>query len=389
MKNPNTYDVVIVGSGPAGSFLGYLLATQTLKVLVVEKENLPRHKPCGGGLTKRSLSILPFDIGEVIEGHVFSCILRWGTDVIVKEPRNDPVITMVMRDRFDQFLVKKAIDAGATLCQGRAFESLSGKPGDLQVETSGGPVRARILVGADGVRSTVSKALGLWTRRDFVRALVGEVFYPEADVPEEFKNRAYFDFGVIPNGFGWIFPKKGRLSMGALSIPRGTVNLRDCLDAYISKIGLDRGAELEAVREHPLPSGPVRKNSVANQMGLLVGDAAGLVDPVTGEGIYYALREAEIASGIILDWFNMNGLSLEKYNSAVEREFAKELKYAARVAYLIYRIPDLSYKIFQSHGPKLGAFYLEILTGKGTYRELFSEFVKISSIIPSLLKLRS
>ena len=198
-----------------------------------------------------------------------------------------------MRDRFDYFLTQQAIRAGADVITDTTFKSISGSVGNLVIETSGGTFKSKILVGADGVNSRVAKALGLQSKRKTLTAIEGEVYFKQKEVINRFKTTAHFDFGIIPSGYGWIFPKDDHLSIGLLSVSRKPALLDKAVIRYLKMKGLDDSSEIRPLRGHLIPHCRSGRNIIANEKGLLIGDAAGYTDPVTGEGIYYAVRQTQ------------------------------------------------------------------------------------------------
>lgn len=384
MKSQVKYDVLIVGSGPAGALLGYLLARNSAKVLIIEKATLPRYKPCGGGLTKKALGALPFNISEIIEDYTYTANIFVYNELVFTKTLADPIIGMVMRNKFDHFLVRKAINAGATLQQDTNFKSLSGSIGNLSVGTSKGVFNTRIIVGADGVNSRVARSLDLRVRRNVMNGIEGEVFYENAEVVSRLKNSVHFDFGVIPYGYGWIFPKKDHLSIGVLTTSKKVKNVTRYFTSYLKMKGLSNFKQVEPLSSHLLPFGPEKKNVVANQKGLLVGDAVGLSDPITGEGIFYAIREAHLASEIMMNALESGYEYIESYNNILKDELMHELICAKRMSYMLYKVPSLSYKVLKSHGKKLGKYHVDIITGEKTYSDLQHKILRLSSLLTLL-----
>ncbi len=385
--NDEKYDVIIVGSGPAGSILGYELSRRGAKVLIIEKYKLPRYKTCGGGLTRKTLCILPFDVSDVIEDYTYIANITFdSTNIFSKTYIDEPFIGMVMRDKFDYLLVKKAVASGCHLSEETTFESLSGLPGDLRVHTNNGVFRARILVGADGVISRTAKALGLQGRKRIIRALEAEVFYDDRAMISQLRHTAHFDLGAIPKGYGWIFPKMDHLSIGVGTTSKRIRSLKHYLNAFMETKGLHSSAEIRALRGHQIPYNPSVRNLFANQNGLLVGDAAGLTDPVTGEGIYYAVLEAIIAGEVIINSLKEGSNYVNEYNRAVRRILKKEMLYARRLSGFFYGLPNCSKSLLKRFGNELVECHLQIVCGKRTYRMLYFKLLNFPRIFVKIIR---
>ncbi len=381
MPSSNVYDIIIIGAGPGGSLTGYLLSRQGLKVLIVEKKQLPRYKPCAGCLTRRTLNILPFDISDVVEDHSYTATMSIKNRPVFIKTDDDPIVTMVMRDKFDYFLVRKAINEGAQLLDGAAYRSLSGPVGNLEVETSQGIFKTRLLIGADGVNSKVARELGWRVCRNVITAMEGEVFYQNVQTLENLKNSVHFDFGVVPEGYGWVFPKSDHLSIGVLSTASTISHLKPYFTLYMKVKGLDAHAQVRSLRTYLIPHGPDKINIFADQRVILVGDAAGFADPMTGEGIFFAIREAHIASKVILDGLTLSYSHIKKYNDLLKKEFMREMISAKRLAYILYKFPRFSHTILRLRGRILGQCYLDIVSGTMSYSDLYYKMFSPASIL--------
>ena len=367
---PRLYDAIIVGAGPAGALLGWLLATSGLNVLILEKQRLPRYKPCGGGLTRRALDLLPFDPAPVVEDLARRAVILLDGRPVFETLEREPVITLVMRDRFDHFLARRAEGAGATLKDGLAFRGLSGSFGRLEVATSAGTFHGRLIVGADGASSPTARALGLWSARRVFSALEAEVDFDRPETLDRFRGAVHFDFGLPPQGYAWLFPKAGHVSMGVLTRCMALKNLRPWFQAYLQTKGLDRETTVRSLRPHLIPWGSGSGGRLADDRGLLIGDAAGLTDPITGEGLYFAFREARLAAGVIREALDRGGAYLRRYEGLMRREFRIELAWARALAFLLYRMPGLRRRAFDIHGPGLGRRLLDVFAGRTSYRNL-------------------
>lgn len=370
-RNQTLYDVAIVGTGPAGCLLAYELTMAGWAVLLLEKKNLPRYKTCGGGLTQRALDLIPFDIDDVIEDQAHTIRLRVGYKAAFAQTRQPPAVHLVMRDRLDYRLAQRAVANGTVLQDHTRFMSLSGRPGNLTIQTSAGAFRARVIVGADGVYSRVARALQLPIRYRIMPALEAELTLPPKDL-RRFAGTIHFDFGVIPGGYAWLFPKKDHISAGILARHRPAKQLKPRFFHYLAKNGLGHEATIRSMRLHPIPCRPDRRNRYADERGLIVGDGTGLVDPVTGEGIYYALKSAGIAAIAIEMHLKHRQPLHHEYNHKIKTEIESETLRADILARILYSFPALSNRVLRRYGAKIGAKHMAVYLGAMTYRQLFN-----------------
>ena len=383
------YDVVVVGAGPAGSLLGYLLARRGVDVLILERKKLPRYKTCGGGLTRRALDLLPFDIDAVVEDRTFRIEIRVDGAVVFSKQTTEPTILMVMRDNFDFFITTKAVDAGAVLRDQTTFVSIDGVPGDVRVITDRGEFRSRIIAAADGVNSRAAKQLGLIIRRQAMVGMEGEVYCSNSSKMEHCKESAHFDFGIIPDGYGWLFPKSDHLSLGVVAAGRSRKEIGKYFWSYLERKSLDGISKVKPLRGHLIPFSPSSRNTLADERGLVVGDAAGFSDPITGEGLFFCLREAQIADDIITKALDTGPAHLRGYSDAVTREFMQDQVCARKLACLLYKLPTISHSMLRRYGETAGESHFNVITGRSTYTELYKKLTDVHSIVSALMRARA
>ena len=201
------YDVAIVGSGPSGAATAFYLAQKGIKVCIIEKETLPRYKTCGGGFVYRGRKNLPIDISSVIEREFHQVDNYIGKQCFTIS-RENPVITMIMRDTFDHLIVKEAQKSGIDLLQNHKLTGINQSEEHVVCKTSQGDIQAKFLIAADGVLSPTAKLAG-WTKetRNLIPALEYEVTVPKEDFDCLSKN-VRFDFDAAPEGYGWFFQRK-------------------------------------------------------------------------------------------------------------------------------------------------------------------------------------
>jgi geranylgeranyl reductase family protein len=291
------FDVLVAGAGPAGSAAAIHLARAGASVLLVDKSRFPRDKPCGGGLTGRALRHLPCDVEPVVEHVVDRMVVRVAYGPKVAKRSSQPLILMTQRRRLDLHLAEQAALAGATFRDGVAVAELDLGGREIEARVDGQTVRSSYLVGADGANGVVARAAGLG--EGIVRgvALEGNVSWEDL-ARASYDETAWVELGVVPGGYGWVFPKGDHANLGVGGWMSEGKTLRGRLDRLARVHGADPSS-LEAVRGHRLP---MRKPGAGATRGhvLLVGDAAGLVDPLSGDGIYEAFVSAKLAAEAIL-----------------------------------------------------------------------------------------
>jgi len=291
------FDVLVVGAGPAGSATAIHLARGGARVLLADKATFPRDKPCGGGLTGRALRHAPCDVEPAVERVVDRFVLRARYGRPVALASRDPLIRMTQRRRLDLHLAEQAAAAGAEFRDGVRVEELALRDDHVAAVVGGSPVRASLVVGADGANGVVARAAGLGDGIVRGVALEGNVPWGALD-PAAYQGTAWVEIGVVPGGYGWVFPKGDHANLGVGGWLDQGPQLRAHLDRLARAHGLDPGA-LTEVRGHRLP---MRRpgSSAASGRVLLVGDAAGLVDPLSGDGIYEAFVSARLAAEAVL-----------------------------------------------------------------------------------------
>jgi geranylgeranyl reductase family protein len=306
------YDAIVVGGGPAGSATAYHLVDRGASVLLVDKARFPRDKPCGGGMTMRAVHQCPVDPTPVVEEVIDTVELRFRyEDAVVRHGRG-PLVWMTQRRRLDAFLLDAARERGVEVREETRVELDGGR----KVTLSGGEkVAVDVVVGADGANGTAAKAVGLGREIVYGIAFEGNVSYPTIS-QQRYARRLVLELAGIPGGYGWVFPKGDHANVGVGGWEAEGPQLRDHLQRLCAAHGLDPDA-LEELRGHRLP---LRRSGtkVAGERALLVGDAAGLIDPVSGDGMFECFVSSRLAADAISNLLGGRATTLEPYAAAVD-----------------------------------------------------------------------
>jgi len=300
------FDVAVVGAGPAGSTTAYRLARAHARVLLIDKVRFPRDKPCGGGLTMRAVRQLPVSVEPVVEDRItrVRCRLKYGR--VMNRESEQVLCLMTQRRRLDEFLVEEAVDAGVAFRDGVRVDVES----DRRIRVDGEPIQVDAVVGADGANGITAKAFGLGGAIVNGVALEGNLPYDRLP-RDEWRGMLVLELATLPGGYGWIFPKGDHVNVGVGGWGTEGPRLREHLEVLCDHYGI-RVDELSNLRGHRLPMRRPQTR-LARGRALVVGDAAGVLDPVSGDGIYEALVSAQFAAEHIL------GGDIPAYERAVRR----------------------------------------------------------------------
>jgi geranylgeranyl reductase family protein len=320
-------------------------------------------------LTFKAIRDLPFDVRSTVEVEAAGGIVTFHGRQLLRAEVQQPFAWLVMRDRFDHFLVQQAVNAGVQLLDGVQVTGVEEEPHCIMVHTTRGAFRASLLAAADGVNSMIASLAGLLLHREVGLALEAEVIVPTVAFETQ-GNFATFDFGALQHGYGWIFPKSDHLSVGIFrAFPgRKGVGMKDTLSRFIASQAVLRDCQTLSLRGQLIPLGgrpsPLNKGRI-----LLLGDAANLADPWLGEGIFYAIRSARIAAEEIIRFLKGNLADLSNYTNRINLEIVSQLAQARLFARIIYQFPWIgSYLISKSLAMQQIIF--SSIRGDKTFRQM-------------------
>ena len=354
--------VAILGGGPAGAFAAEQLSAAGLETVVFD-EKLAWEKPCGGGLTYKAYHQYPFLINnstakKVIEETVLAAPRAGAAALQLRHP-------ILIYSRFDlnRMLRERADRAGARIEKARVTEMTRSGAG-WRLKTKSGDLQADFCIVATGARNPLRQVGTELGARDTMAALG---YY----VPGESEQ---IDIQFLPDleGYIWVFPRCGHLSVGICGKGVPAALLRKWLEDYMAEKGL--AWKNASFYSHVLPSLETpawKRNRVAGDGWMAVGDAAGLVDPITGEGLYYAIRSADLAAKALLS--EVSSLAGQAYRRMLRRDFTGDLEFGSRLAkrvflgrFLFGSVPARMVQFTRS-SPKFAGIVQDLFAGTQPY----------------------
>lgn len=371
------YDVLVVGGGPAGAAAAWHLASVGVRVLVLEARPVPRRKVCAGAVSQKAVRLLQswgIDITPVVEGSMveIAFFYRYRHPAVLRH--RQPYALNVCRDKCDQYLLQQAEQAGAAVRTGCPVRSVRLEADRASVTCAqGDSYQAQVVVGADGANSAVRRAMGLGRLGQM--GMGAEALLPYESLSGHAWDRltglqttALIDYGIIPFGYGWIFPKRDHLNVGLGTFRHCRLPLKELLTRHCQARFPGLNLDLP-LRGHPIP---LYRPPIQGKRALLVGDAGGIVDPLVGEGIYYALRSGELAAQAVSAGLTTGRLEgFRDYERAVASEIIAEFRAASLLATLLYNATAvMHYHLVRKL--RIVEQMLTVICGDLTYRQFCS-----------------
>lgn len=360
------FDCLIVGAGPAGATAAYHLAKSGKSVIVIEKFSLPRKKTCGGGVSPAVAEMFDFDFTPVIENKITSVKYTWKMgDPVTADIGQVKAMWVVNRANFDHFLVEQAQKQGAQLRDNTEVTGIKFNGSSWEVSTKTELLSARYLIAADGATGACVKWLGLAERP----SVLGATLEVPASVPPNLANTAYFEFGLLKNGYIWSFPKSDgyTISGGFFRGGKGkSEELKKQLYDFAKQFGLNTADAVYSEYCFNLWS---EAQPLHTKNALIAGEAAGILDPLTAEGIRPAIFTGVKAALAIEQALGGSTSALSDYSKGINEEWGQDMGLAQKLAGLFYQFPGVAYKVGVKR-PRAAQLMAQILCGELRYSDV-------------------
>ncbi len=325
------FDVAIIGAGPSGTAAAYSLLSRGLSVLILDRPGFPGKKACAGGITPKCYRLFQYDIQPVIQQvcHAITFTGPGRSRFVVRHRL--PLCYMTDRKDLDAFSLKKVVQSGARFAIIRKIFTITETPTHIEIQADSQLFSARFLIGADGANSRVRRLF-------FPHLTVEKQFAIEADL--YLKNsrtpQMLFDFSAHPGGYGWVFGKKDHVNVGLYGMGSSPGFRAENLDAFARRV-LGQSIVPETIKGYPICTSR-SEDSVAFGRVILAGDAAGLAEPLLGEGLSFAVKSGQLAADAICDT-QVTGLPLYFLYERSLKALRKDLKLYDHLSRWVYQSP--------------------------------------------------
>ncbi|MBX9598777.1 MAG: geranylgeranyl reductase family protein [Burkholderiales bacterium] len=357
------YDLIIIGAGPSGTSCAYNIKRLNpgARVLLLDKAEFPRYKPCGGGVSPEVANYLDFDLKPAIDSVCDTVVMVANGQEITADKYP---LWMVRREKFDNYLLSKVKDKGVEFKHSVEVQDIITTNETPTVITSIGEFQAKIVIIAEGGRGKLAKKLGYAAKNTILAAMEYEHYTAESD------GKLYIDFDYNDSGYAWNFPKSDGLSLGIGGFvkgkEKGKVGLPHKLLNYTKQFSVNE-LDKKNLHGHPILLYSGRQKLVHNRV-MLIGEIAGCVDPLTAEGIRPAIKSGFLAAKVINYALAKNDFkSLVNYDLAFHKEIGSDFYYARIMSYFLNK--NLKRVLPMLTSARAVNAFMSVFSGKSTYHE--------------------
>ncbi|DAC73356.1 MAG TPA: hypothetical protein DSN98_00270 [Thermoplasmata archaeon] len=392
------YDVVVIGAGPAGSTAAKFLSEKGMRVLLLDKSTFPRDKPCGGGLPARVLKRYRYiEENGLVDSFSYEVSLHsFASKYNVDIQKNEPIVAMILRKKFDAGLVNLATRSGATLLAGKTVKNVKmSEEKSRLVLTDGTEIESNYVIVADGMWGSIGKQLGTRQSCRNIGVCVFEEHPLSKRTLDQFfseKRRVHIHMNALGvAGYGWVFPKHKHVNIGicefrqAIGSRNEKKNIKEIYENYLKTLKetkiIPSNLKIKNPKGGVFPTYPVQRTAL--QRAFICGDAAGMVNPLTGEGIYNAMVSGEIAAKVIteaLDSNPKNKMVISSYPVRWRNDFGKNNKRFFRLSQHWGMGEDNIMRLFEKDKQLVDIAMRHILTldsMKTIWRKLSLRFISV------------
>lgn len=366
------YDVIVAGAGPAGATAARRCALAGLHTLLLDKDAFPRPKTCAGGLTMAAVGELDFQLPEEYRTQAVNTLYSYYGNQCRTTTWPGQFMFLTDRSAFDNFLLGRAVDAGAVFQQ-ETVTAVSQDRDFAYVTTRSSTFSSKYIIGADGVHSRAASHIrGPYTR-------YGKGFCLTADIPVNYfrtspaTGEIHIHYGKVPLGYGWVFPKEKTACVGIGGITAALKNPMAVWGDFLCKLGVDYADKIP-VKGAFLPIGGLPRKTCSRRV-LLAGDAAGFVEPFTGEGIKYAIRSGKLAAEAVIAGCRPDkpsgGAVDRAYRRLCSGAIDRELRTALQFSLLVFSCSARMHRVFHSQ-PEYFHGLLEVMAGESDFSRYVS-----------------